>query len=336
MPRLDARTIRRRLNGQSHTNEHVAEALPSDEEFADFLDQWSRSCTAGSSMRAAFVATIDQFPQFRRPFHGITHLVHFGASLNALDAHEIPAAWRATIQLADATHSPKVLSREAQNIRDRASNKREMRTVLTTARASLSVLSWSPIVIAALLLLASHSARSFMFGSRVGLVLGLVGVGLHSLGRAWMTRLFVQPTESLDIHLIESFATTLSAGYGVAQAVALLPQWSSNDMVQRAADRLPFGLREALHELRGISPDTSSAVDLIESATRDGLPVAETLHEYAGDLRARRSEEYRAHIRAMSVKANIPLVVCVLPSFILLALAPLVAVIMSPLGTAGS
>ena len=287
-------------------------------------------------MRAAFVATIDQYPQFHRLFHVITHLVHRGAPLNALDTHEIPAAWRATIQLADATHSPKVLSREAQNIRHRASNKREMRTVLATARASLHMLSWSPIVLAALLLLASQSARSFMFGSRVGLVLGLVGVGLHLLGRAWMSRLFIEPSESLDIHLIESLATTLSAGYGVAQAIALLPQWSSNDMVHRAADRLPFGLREALHELRGISPDTTSAVDLIESATRDGLPVAGVLNEYSDNLRTRRSEEYRAHIRAMSVKANIPLVVCVLPSFILLALAPLVAVIMSPLGAVGS
>lgn len=287
-------------------------------------------------MRAAFVATIDQYPQFHRPFHVITHLFHRGAPLSTLDNDEIPTTWRATIQMADATHSPKVLSREAQNIRQRASSKREMSTMLATARGSLRVLSWSPVVLAVLLLLSSQSARSFMFGSRVGLVLGLVGVGLHLVGRAWMSRLFVEPPESHDIHLIESFATSLAAGYGVPQAIALLPQWSNDDRVHRAANRLPFGLHEALHELRGVSADTTSAVDLIEGAARDGLPVAKSLEEFADDLRTRRSEEYRAHIRTMSVKANIPLVTCILPSFILLALAPLVAVIMSPLGAVGS
>lgn len=290
---------------------------------------------AGSSFRNAFVATYDSHPRFRHLFHDVIHLVRRGAPMNELHTSEIPAAWRATIQLADATHSPKVLSRKAHKIRQLASGTRELHSMLTTAHTSMRVLSWSPVVLAALLMLASQSARSFTFGSPVGLMLGLAGIGLHLLGRAWLSRLFVEPTESLDIELIESLAAALAVGYTTPQAIELLSQWSSDPVVQRARTRLPFGLGEALHELGERSPDVMTAVSLIEQATRDGLPVTESLDEFTEAVRARRAEEYRAHIRTMSVKANIPLVVCILPSFILLTLSPLVAVILSPLGVSG-
>jgi len=333
-PRLAAHSIRGRLTGtvSTFTVPSVAHS-PSDEQFADFLEHWSRSCTAGASIRSGLLATLDSFPHFQGALADVIHRARRGGALTNIEYTALPTMWRRTIHLAAATHSPTVMLREARRLRQVAVHHREAHTQLATAQTTVRVLSWAPVALSCAMFALSGSARSFMLGTPAGLALLASGLLLQVVGRVWVSRLFTAPPRSDDARLIETLAAALAAGLTVAEAIAHLPQWHDDMKAGAAASRLDSGLHEALDELRSVSPDVTAAIDLLENAAHDGLPLAARLDEFADDLRNRRAESYRAHIRTMSVKANIPLVVCVLPSFVLLAMAPLAAILLSPLGS---
>ena len=62
----------------------------------------------------------------------------------------------------------------------------------------------------------------------------------------------------------------------------------------------------------------------IATADRDGLPLAPVLDRLAADARAARRRSGEAAARRLPVQLSFPLVVCTLPSFVLLAIAPAV------------
>jgi pilus assembly protein TadC len=61
----------------------------------------------------------------------------------------------------------------------------------------------------------------------------------------------------------------------------------------------------------------------IVQAHHDGLPLAPALRRLAAEMRTRRRDELLAAIRAIPARATVPLVLCVLPSFVLTAVVPL-------------
>jgi tight adherence protein C len=88
------------------------------------------------------------------------------------------------------------------------------------------------------------------------------------------------------------------------------------DSGQRFADALPVlvqRLGPALHPL----------VDGFVAADRDGLPLAPVLERLAADARAHRRRQVDALARQLPVRLAVPLVVCTLPAFVLLAIVPL-------------
>lgn len=88
------------------------------------------------------------------------------------------------------------------------------------------------------------------------------------------------------------------------------------DAGQRFADALPVlvqRLGPALHPL----------VDGFVAADRDGLPLAPVLERLAADARAHRRRQVDTLARQLPVRLAVPLVVCTLPAFVLLAVVPL-------------
>jgi Flp pilus assembly protein TadB len=63
----------------------------------------------------------------------------------------------------------------------------------------------------------------------------------------------------------------------------------------------------------------------LQRAVDSGAPVVAALTRLAHDLRSRRRAEVEARVRQVEVKAAVPLGVCLLPSFVLVAVVPLVA-----------
>ncbi|MGK0273738.1 MAG: pilus assembly protein TadC [Ilumatobacter sp.] len=73
-------------------------------------------------------------------------------------------------------------------------------------------------------------------------------------------------------------------------------------------------------------------VDLVAASSRYGLPMADVLTQLSVETRAARRRLDEAAARALPVKLSFPLVVCTLPSFVLLAIAPAVLAALSSLG----
>jgi hypothetical protein len=84
-------------------------------------------------------------------------------------------------------------------------------------------------------------------------------------------------------------------------------------------------LEEALLPLATLYPITGMNLGhTIVEAERDGLPILETVMRLATDRRMERRRQIDTRIRQLPTRLSIPLVLCVLPSFLLLSVAPLV------------
>jgi tight adherence protein C len=85
------------------------------------------------------------------------------------------------------------------------------------------------------------------------------------------------------------------------------------------------GLADALAELpRILGPPARELATSIAMADREGLPLAPVLDRLAAEARSERRRLGEATARRLPVRLSFPLVVCTLPSFVLLAIAPAV------------
>ena len=93
----------------------------------------------------------------------------------------------------------------------------------------------------------------------------------------------------------------------------------------------PFG--EAVGALRReLGPAVGPFVEMISAAERSGLAAAHLVHQLSLETRALRRRHDEAAARRLPVKLSFPLVMCTLPSFVLLAIAPAVLAALSSLG----
>jgi tight adherence protein C len=82
-----------------------------------------------------------------------------------------------------------------------------------------------------------------------------------------------------------------------------------------------------------VGPAITPFVELIAAAERTGLATAHLVHQLSTETRALRRRHDEAAARTLPVKLSFPLVLCTLPSFVLLAIAPAVLAALSSLGT---
>lgn len=136
--------------------------------------------------------------------------------------------------------------------------------------------------------------------------------------------------------LVLLLATTLRAGAPPAAAVrrscAALPGPAA-DRLAPVTDRLALGADPAVvWEEVARDPDLALLGRAMSRAQRSGAPVAATVERLAAELAAAGRAEVEDRARAVGVKAAVPLGVCLLPSFLLLGIVPMVAGLVSGLG----
>ena len=91
---------------------------------------------------------------------------------------------------------------------------------------------------------------------------------------------------------------------------------------------------DALGELQAhLGPIAQPLVDSLSAADRYGLPLAPVLERLASEARQQRRRETDATARELPVRLAVPLVLCTLPSFVLLAIVPLLLGALSSLHT---
>jgi tight adherence protein C len=167
-------------------------------------------------------------------------------------------------------------------------------------------------------------------GPAVAVVAGGTGGGVVVLRRRRRARAAQQAIDEAMPDAVELMVMCLHAGLTPPQAIGELarvaptpvrPGFEATDLrLNRGA-----GFADALAELsaqcgRGALP----LVSALGTAVRDGLPLAPVLDRLGDEANAARRRAGEAAARRLPVRLSFPLVMCTLPSFVLLAIAPAV------------
>jgi tight adherence protein C len=149
---------------------------------------------------------------------------------------------------------------------------------------------------------------------------------LQRRGREREERVRATLPDALDL-----LAACALAGMGIDQALRIVTSESSGplgDALGEMVRGLDAGMpRAAAYELlarAAPAPEVRSLVRALRRAERYGTPVAPVLVAQAREARARRRTEADETARAAPVKMLFPLVLCFLPAFVLLTVAPIV------------
>lgn len=128
---------------------------------------------------------------------------------------------------------------------------------------------------------------------------------------------------------LDLLVLSIRAGYLPAQAIgeitpyipaALRPGFGAVDQALQRGDRFA----DALGQLRALlGPVAQPLVDSLSAADRYGLPLAPVLERLSFEARQQRRRDTDAAARELPVRLAMPLVLCTLPSFVLLAIVPL-------------
>ncbi|MEO1063870.1 MAG: type II secretion system F family protein [Actinomycetota bacterium] len=122
---------------------------------------------------------------------------------------------------------------------------------------------------------------------------------------------------------LRSGASATSAVERVAQVTGELPVVPVRVAAERLRSGLPAGdAWAALRELP--EPAGPEMADLLDAAERTGAAVADSMSDLADSARAERRRRLETKVQRLPVLLLAPLVLCVLPSFLLLVCAPIV------------
>lgn len=158
-----------------------------------------------------------------------------------------------------------------------------------------------------------------------GLVLAVAWIGRRELGR----RRVVRARDLAFPDLVDLFRIALVAGHPVARCLEVVAGRAPaphRAPLEAAAARVEHGAPVA-DALGGAGPELGTLgpalVDALVSAHRDGAPAGGPLDQLARTARDRRTRAAEAEARRLPVTLLFPLVGCVLPAFVLLAVVPL-------------
>lgn len=139
-------------------------------------------------------------------------------------------------------------------------------------------------------------------------------------------------TRAIDRQLpdaIDLFVLTVRAGFMPRDALRLLAPVVDRhigEAFDAVLERVRHGERfpDALAELPArLGPAALTFADTLADAERTGLAIGPALGRLADDARHHRRRSAESAARELPVRLSIPLVVCTLPSFVLVAIVPL-------------
>lgn len=140
---------------------------------------------------------------------------------------------------------------------------------------------------------------------------------------------------------IEMLVLVIQTGMTPHQAIDVLTRRAPAPVrpafieVQHRVDR-GASLADALGALPAtLGPSANAVADTLAMAERHGTPITQTLEQLVLDVRERRRRHAEAAARTLPIRMSFPLVMCTLPSFVLIAIVPAVLAAMASLGETG-
>lgn len=308
----DSRLVRARLGPAGTPSPHVPVT-----DVPGFLDSVARSVRAGEGDVAAVLAA----PSCSRAVAGLQSTLRHGTSLRDAADVRSPEVLLLRSCLHHGVLSADALEHAARSERRCAATAAETHAAVSAALHSMRVLTRLPFVLLAAALLVSNRVRSGIIAPLPLLSVG-AGCAATAVGAAWLRRLVgdgsagaATPAEQL----CRSVAAHLRAGGTVESAVEMASPL--HPAVASAFARLASGLTftDAMNELTAVCPELAS---VLVAAQRDGRPLVAAVTEIADDIAARSAADTRAGIARLPVRATVPLVGCILPAFVLVAMVP--------------
>ena len=219
---------------------------------------------------------------------------------------------------------PRLIDAAAATIEDRARSSSAGRASGAAATLSARMVAALPLLCVPLLP-ASHAP---LFDP-LGVAMLATGAVLAGAGLRWIGRLVPVPQDSDDpvAAVAEALAAALAAGIGLRPALdRLAPRVPAEVLapVAKAGRRVALGSTWPAALKASSHPNLSALGSSLLIAERLGVPISATLRRFACDLRARRAAEFDERTRRAPVLMVLPLVCCILPSFLLLALGPFI------------
>lgn len=230
---------------------------------------------------------------------------------------------------------PSALEHVLTTLRTRHAIRAEIRTASAQAMFTVRILTYLPIVAFVLVVLSSPVMRGRLFHLSTLVVLAL-GLFLNRLGAKWIHTVIAhtvhRPADE-TVALSEQLAASLRAGCSLTES---LHSWEGLSVAGSAvAQAMLRGerLENALHHL----PHTTAGYRLahtIQSAHKDGLPLIDTVHRLTSDTHNDMRSATETLIRQLPGRLSAPVVLCILPSFLIIAVVPLIIHSLGQLGPA--
>jgi Flp pilus assembly protein TadB len=232
-------------------------------------------------------------------------------------------AVRVALQLHERTGANPIplIRRAAMLSRSRAESDASGRAAAAGAKLSGWMVGGLPLVALPLVPLG----RAPMFDP-AGLVLLFLGLSLTVGGMVWMLRLVPRVPTSDDpvAAFLDHVVAALCAGVPLAAALELTCELARGDLYEslaRARRQAALG-RAWPDALLTADPSLSDACAALHRAERFGTPPGPTLEAVAEVRRAEARQEFERRVKRAPVLMVVPLVLCVLPAFGLLAVVP--------------
>ena len=227
--------------------------------------------------------------------------------------------------LAHRVFVPQALEQAAIILREEVQLRSDVVTAAAQARSSARILTLLPFAVLLLLFLVSPATRDALTTLPVLAVLCL-GAFFNRLGWFWVQQLVRRSApkfSSAASHLSEEVVISLRVGISLRQAIE---NWAKqNDPALSHGLSTARPLSDVLMEFaQRHDEDAQVLTQILIDAERDGLPVVDTVHRLSTEMRLRRRHALEVRIRQLPTKLALPIVFCVLPSFVFLTVVPLV------------
>ena len=351
---LDVSETQRRLHGSHLFSENVqsspALSRPIQKDtsqvidFAALCESLARATRSGAAPHDAVLAGLQRnqlhhpcWSALRNDVASLTSCENaLAIARESVEAHSNEAQCLSLLESAmvHGNFVPSALDHASSVLRDRVACSAELAVAASQSQLSARLLSALPFVLLLGAMLINSQFRSSLLSPIVlcPLFLGLI---LNRIGWRWITSLISRAVRyepdiigQLTEHLCVSLRTGLSMTQSCERWRKLSPTGNS------VADLISAGapLEEALLPLATADPISGKHLGhTIVEAERDGLPVLDTVMRLATDHRAQLRRQTDTRIQQLPTRLTIPLVLCVLPSFLLLSVAPLVFASLSQL-----
>lgn len=170
------------------------------------------------------------------------------------------------------------------------------------------------------------AARAPLFDG-IGLAILGAGIAMVVVGMWWINRVVPRPSTVDDpaAAVAELTAALLAGGASLSSCLRRIAEAQGSEAtgeLQAAARRVALGANWPCALSFGSDDGFRDLGGTMQRAAHMGLPVGDALVAFAQSRRARIQHEFEAATKRAPVAMVVPLVLCVLPSFGLLALAP--------------